>query len=115
MLERGAADVTAVRLVEVALVVGAEVILEELLVDLLDEGEEAEVDVVEGELGVGVLRGGHTDPAEQVPRQRFAHLRRVVVHGLHVEAVEAEELIGIHLHLPRPLRHPERAVAAVHE
>ena len=54
MLQGRASDVAAVGLVEVAVVIVTEVILQEFLVNLLNDREQAVVGGVERELGVGV-------------------------------------------------------------
>ena len=95
VFQGGASDVPAVGLVQVAVMVGAEVIGQEPLVDLLDNGEQAVVGRVEGELGISVPRRGHACVPEQTPGERLAHLRGIVVHRLQVDARHSGEVIGV--------------------
>ena len=74
VLERAAPDVAAVDLVEIAPVVLAEMVSEEPAIDLLDEGEQAQVDGVDPELRIRVARCRHARLFEQAPGHRLAHL-----------------------------------------
>ena len=102
VLQGGASDVPAIRLVQVAAVVVAEVILQEPLVHLLDNGEQAVVSRVERELRVGVLRRGHARVPEETPGQRLPHLRRIVVHRLEVDARHPGDVVGAVLEVYLP-------------
>ena len=95
VVQGGASDVSAVGLVQVAAVVVAEVILQEPLVDLLDNGEQAVVVCVERELGIGVPRRGNACVPEQTPGQRLPHLRRIVVHRLEIDARHLSDVTGV--------------------
>ena len=64
VFQRRAPDITAVRLVQVTPVIRAEVIFQESLIDLLDDGEQAEVSRIEGQLRVGVPRRRHPRATE---------------------------------------------------
>src|SRR5438105_6724931 len=75
-----APDVPAIGLVEVAAVVVTEMILQEPLVDLLDNGEQAVVGCVERELRIRVPRRGNACVAEKMPGKCLPHLRGIVVH-----------------------------------
>ena len=113
VLERRAAEVAAVGLVQVALVVLAEAALQEALVDLLDQRVQAHVPLVDGELGVGVPGGWDTDRAEQPPGQSLPLLGRVVEHRLEVEGGHARQSLTVEVRLPGPLRRAQCPVAAV--
>ena len=54
MLEGCTTDISAIGLVEIASIVLAEVVFEEPAVDLLDEGEETHVTIVDRQLRIGV-------------------------------------------------------------
>ena len=112
-----AAELPAGGLVEVALVVVAEPVLQIPLVDLLDDREQPQVGVVQGQLGVGVPRRRDARPGEQAPGQGLAQLRRVVVHGLEVDRGHAGQPLGpavrFQVDLPGALGRPEGAVPAV--
>ena len=93
MFQGGASDVPAVGLVEIAAVIAAEVILQEPLVHLLDDGVQPVVGRAERELGIGVPRRGNARAPEQPPGQRLPHLRRVVVHRLEVDGRHPGQVI----------------------
>ena len=88
-------DVSVAGLVKVSPEVLAEVISQEILVDMLDDREEAPVGTVEGQFRVCVPRGGNTRDAEQAPGQRFAHLRRVVVHRLEIDPGHSSQPVAV--------------------
>ena len=117
VFQRRAPDIAAVCLVEVSLVVRAEVIFQESLVDLLDDGEQAEVRRIEGQLRVGVPRRGNGRTPEHVPGKRLAHLRRIVVHRLEIDARLADQplaaIVGFEADFPRMFRRAQRPVSAV--
>src|SRR5580693_724696 len=73
-------------LVEVTVVILTKVIPQESPVNLLNDREEAAVGSAEGQLRVRVPRRRDTSHAEQPPGQRLAHLGRIVVHRLQVDA-----------------------------
>jgi hypothetical protein len=116
-LQGGAAELPAGRLVEVALVVVAEAVLQVALVHLLDDREQPHVGGVQPQLGIGVPRRRDARPGEQAPGQRLAQLRRVVVHGLEVDRGHAGQPLGpavrLQVDLPGALGRPQRAVPAV--
>jgi hypothetical protein len=94
VFQGGASDIPAVGLVQVAAVVVSEVILEESLVNLLDNGEQAVVGRVERELGVGVPRCRNACAPEKTPGKRLPHLRRIVVHRLEIDTCHSGKVPG---------------------
>ena len=77
-------DVTVAGLDKVSPEVLAEVISQEFLLYMLDDREETPVGFVEGQLRVCVP-SGRIPAVPTAPGQRFAHLRRIVVHRLEID------------------------------
>ena len=115
-----ASDVPAIGLVEVTPVIRTEVILQESLVNLLNNGEQAIVGSVECELRVGMPRRWQTRIAEKTPGKRLPHLGWIIVHRLEIDARHSGKMIGavggmLEGNLPRPLRGMQGPVAAIRQ
>src|SRR5215467_15818366 len=110
-------DVAVAGLVKISPVVLAEVISEEFLVDMLDDREKAPVGSAEGQLRVCVPGRGDASYAEQTPGERFAHLRRIIVHCLEIDPGHSGQPVAVLRRIenypPGRLRSAQRAVSAV--
>ena len=94
-------------LVEHAPTAIAEAIGDESVVDVLDQGEQAQRLAVQFQQRVHRARSHHTGVAEDFIAQDLAHLRLVAVHRVEVEALESVEaqrrIVVIELQLPGQL------------
>src|SRR5690242_18926558 len=86
---------------------------------MLDDGEEAPVGFVKGQLCIRVLWRRNASYTEQAPGQGFAHLGRVIVHCFKIDPCHAGQPVavpsGIKNYPPRPFWRAQCAVSAMFE